>query len=301
MHKVLVLLSTYNGENFLEDQLESLSIQEEVEVNLLVRDDGSVDNTLKILDQYRDKFNYYHLIKGQNKGAKESFFELLANAKGYNYYAFCDQDDVWKSNKLKAAIKKLDVYENEPALYLGNYIPVDLSLNRLTSSSHTQTDLYLFNEILVKNHIIGCTMVFNQQLLSIHQKCQKLNVQNLPYHDHWLYILCSSVNGKLLIDKNSYILYRQHDNNTVGERNIWSKIKKNALFSNNNTRYKYLYELLKNYGDMIPIENKSLLNKFIDYQKNPKLRFFLFFHNPLSAPNFFEQFLLNLSLLLGKF
>lgn len=97
-NKVCVLLSTYNGKKFLEKQLNSLFFQTYKNFDLLIRDDGSNDDTLKILNKY--KINY---IKGENIGIVRSFFKLLEIAlrKGYEYFLFCDQDDIWELNKIE--------------------------------------------------------------------------------------------------------------------------------------------------------------------------------------------------------
>ena len=97
-NKVCVLLSTYNGEKFLEKQLNSLFSQTYKNFDLLIRDDGSNDNTINILEKY--KINY---LKGKNIGVIKSFFKLLEIAlnKGYEYFLFCDQDDIWELDKIE--------------------------------------------------------------------------------------------------------------------------------------------------------------------------------------------------------
>ena len=97
-NKVCVLLSTYNGEKFLEKQLNSLFSQTYKNFDLLIRDDGSNDNTINILEKY--KINY---LKGKNIGVIKSFFKLLEIAlhKEYEYFLFCDQDDIWELDKIE--------------------------------------------------------------------------------------------------------------------------------------------------------------------------------------------------------
>ena len=92
--KVLILLSTYNGERYIKEQIESLLKQENVKVSILVRDDGSTDGTINILNEYQKqgKLKWY---TGENLKPAKSFMNLVENAPEYEYYAFCDQDDVW--------------------------------------------------------------------------------------------------------------------------------------------------------------------------------------------------------------
>ena len=101
MEKIQVLMSTYNGEKYLKEQIESILNQEKVEVNILIRDDGSCDKTLKIIKELskNPKISYY---EGKNIGPAKSFMDLV-NKSGdkFNYYAFADQDDIWMPNKTK--------------------------------------------------------------------------------------------------------------------------------------------------------------------------------------------------------
>ena len=105
MCSVLVMLSTYNGEKFLAQQLDSLYKQKKVDVFILVRDDGSNDKTLEILNQYKDKYGKMIVLAQSNIGVAQSFFSLMYYAvtemPKFDFYAFCDQDDVWFENKLE--------------------------------------------------------------------------------------------------------------------------------------------------------------------------------------------------------
>ena len=95
MNKILILMSTYNGEKYLSEQLNSLLLQENVNIKILIRDDGSTDNTHKILNFYSSNYPNISWYTGENKGPALSFMDLLFNAPESDYYAFCDQDDVW--------------------------------------------------------------------------------------------------------------------------------------------------------------------------------------------------------------
>ena len=123
MKKVLVLMSTYNGEKYLGQQIESILAQEKVDVHLMIRDDGSTDNTRNVLKRYEN--NDRITIKyGKNTGVGVSFLKLLYVNMDADYYAFSDQDDVWKKDKLIAGIRKLEEI-NGPALYASNQTVTD--------------------------------------------------------------------------------------------------------------------------------------------------------------------------------
>ena len=110
--KVCVLISTYNGERFLEEQIASIIAQKGVEVDILVRDDGSSDMTCSLLERWQKegKLKWY---KGENLGFARSFMNLLKTASGYDYYAFCDQDDIWLEDKLQRAVTALEKIEDK--------------------------------------------------------------------------------------------------------------------------------------------------------------------------------------------
>ena len=101
---IAIMLSTYNGEKYIRKQLDSLVNQSyKAYMKVFVRDDGSTDNTLSILEEYIEKINLT-IIKGENVGPGKSFWKLFMNQNiNADYYAFCDQDDIWDSDKLKKA------------------------------------------------------------------------------------------------------------------------------------------------------------------------------------------------------
>ena len=113
MKKIAVLMSTYNGEKYIEQQIKSILAQENVDVTLYIRDDGSFDNTVYCIKKFQDK--NINIIIGDNKGPCNSFLELVNLVDDtYDYYAFSDQDDVWLPQKLKKSIdliEKINVSE----------------------------------------------------------------------------------------------------------------------------------------------------------------------------------------------
>jgi glycosyltransferase involved in cell wall biosynthesis len=215
MKKIIILLSSYNGGEYLIPQLDSL-LQQTVSsyIHILVRDDGSSDkNTLSILKKY-EQTGKIELWERKNVGVVKSFFELLLKAPEADYYAFCDQDDYWLPLKIEMAIKQLDGH-NEPTLYCSRKIIVDKKLNEMP-----QKDIVpLFGDldVLMKGNIAsGCTMVFNKSLRNLCKNFipEEKDYQHL-YHDTWLFTL-AHFTGTIIYDSNSYILYRQHGNNVVG-------------------------------------------------------------------------------------
>src|ERR1035437_8737190 len=127
---VTILLSTYNGEKYLNQLFESLFKQIDVEMSVLVRDDSSSDSTKEILRKYEEegKLSWY---TGENLRSAGSFMDLLFHAPDSEYYAFCDQDDVWEADKLYSAIKMLKQTQDKPSLYFSQTKLVDKDLNSI--------------------------------------------------------------------------------------------------------------------------------------------------------------------------
>ncbi len=222
MKEVLVLMSTYNGEKYLKEQIDSILNQKEVKISLLVRDDGSTDNTHAILNKYQDagKLKWYC---GNNLGPARSFIDLIKNAPDSEYYAFSDQDDIWLDNKMKRAIDKLGKYsENIPLLYYGVPILVDSKLNILETPKELNDKMLTYASSIINSNAVGCTMLFNKNLL---EKVKKANTPTtIQMHDAWIHKICIIFKGKLEFDDKVPIYYRQHVSNVIGVSN--SKLKK---------------------------------------------------------------------------
>lgn len=249
MKKVQVLLSSYNGEKYLAAQLESILAQDYEEISILIRDDGSTDRTLEIIQYYADKYANIAYYVGKNLGVQQSFFQLMQHAdKMADYYAFSDQDDVWLPEKVRQAVQLLEKQDQSlPLLYASKTTLVDAELKEIPIRKKRVKIRPEFGNALVENVCTGCTEVFNRRLLELVTK------QTPTYaimHDWWLY-LCATAFGWVYYDVNSYILYRQHGNNQVGSSvsffDDWSRRFKNFKRSNGALR-KQVAEFQKIYG-----------------------------------------------------
>lgn len=207
-----ILLSTYNGASFLEPLLESLLGQHHAPSSILVRDDGSTDSTVSMLERYGHAapLRYY---RGPHLGAAASFLNLLERADpAFDSFAFCDQDDVWLPDKLSRAIDRL---AGQPAgsalLYCGRLTLVDAVLVPVAQTPIPRR-APSFENALVENIAAGCTVVLNRA-------GRELLTQKTPdwlvAHDWWAYLVVSAF-GAVLYDDEPTILYRQHRANAVG-------------------------------------------------------------------------------------
>lgn len=273
--KVAVLMSTYNGERFLREQLDSILRQFSVNLHLVIRDDGSQDRTLDIVQEYRDRFHRITLLRGSNIGCKRSFLELaqfaLENLNEYAYFAFSDQDDVWNDDKLFRAVSILDdCKNNNGVLYHSCYEIVDKNLNHINKSS---SKIYgTFGEALIANQCIGCSMVFDYKVLSkaVRINSHIVNDYRLPYHDVWFYLVALASNARVIYDDVATFKYRQHGNNEIG---LGNKLKSYKLRCKNVFKHKglksYFAELLTQTLTIAELStNKELLNTVKMYRNS---------------------------------
>ncbi len=211
---VAVLLSTYNGEAFLQAQLESLALQQGVAVQVFVRDDGSSDGTLAVLRSFAHLWPQLAApFTGANLKPAMSFLELLRSApEGFDYYAFCDQDDVWLPDKLSRAAASLqDMPPSKPTLYCSLVTCVDRDLHPLGPPRIDRDGR--FKHLLFENIAYGNTVVMNTEARRLISSRKPL--RGVIMHDWWCALTVSAF-GAVHYDERSGVLYRQHGRNMVG-------------------------------------------------------------------------------------
>lgn len=228
-----ILMATYNGEKFLADQLESLLTQTNQEWVLLIHDDGSSDNTISIINQYQANYprQIIFIHDGiKTGGAKNNFAHLLSLASA-PYIMFCDQDDVWKPDKIQMTYACMQIIEAEnpdkPVLIHTDLEVVDDALNSISPSMLAYQKLILspsFEQLLVRNSITGCTVMLNRKALELSLPIPK----QAAMHDWWLGLTVLANNGIIKFINSSTVYYRQHDGNSIGVQraDIWYYSKK---------------------------------------------------------------------------
>lgn len=265
--KVLVLMSTYNGDKYINQQIDSILNQVGVDVDLLIRDDGSTDSTKDIINTYCEKDKRVKAYTGNNLKSAGSFFDLVKHADGADYYAFSDQDDVWDKNKLSRAVKILSKKDNSiPLLYYCNMRVVDENLNfiRMMHTNRKCTD-YRYS-VLVEYYAAGCTMVFNTAALEL---CK----DNLPkgkiMHDTWMEILCQFF-GKVYYDPKAFISYRQHSNNVIGvptsKRQETIRSFKRLFDKGKQPRYEYANVIYNNIFNKLNKNDQKKVEEIVNYK-----------------------------------
>lgn len=225
---VNILLATYNGEQFLRQQVDSIQAQTVTDWNLLIRDDGSSDGTRQVIQELvaaDSRIRWINPDEMTNLGVIKSFYTLLKHESA-DYYFFSDQDDVWLPNKLEVTLARAQQEPaDQPLLVYTDLKVVDENLNVLhesmiaTQSHHANTELH---QELTENTVTGGTMMINRALADLWQ-----TTDNLLMHD-WYLALVAAALGKLVYIDQPTQLYRQHSNNVLGAR-TWRKRMKNWL------------------------------------------------------------------------
>jgi rhamnosyltransferase len=265
--RVQVYLSTYNGEDYIEEQIESLLKQKGVFVSILVRDDGSQDDTIKILErlQNRNKIRFY---EGKNLGYAKSFFHLVSIKISADYYAFCDQDDVWLPEKLINGIKMMEMVSADiPILYTSALQRVDRNLKFLSLQQFRHLKLTLGAEF-TRHRLAGCSFVFNEKLRHLMVKACNIPELNCS-HDKFATVICMACGGQVIFDSVSYILFRRHgDNISADGWSIPQKIIKDIhhFFSHKNDEASLARCIINNYEIYLTNDSYDLLNKIANYK-----------------------------------
>lgn len=300
MASVAVLLSTYNGSKYLGELLESVLAQKDVEVHVCVRDDGSTDETADVLNEYGVHID--KVIFGKNMGPAQSFLELVRSFPGFDYYAYCDQDDVWYTNKLSYAIQRLEESEKgEPALFMSTYDVVDDNLNYgFTYDMEFEKPLTL-QETIVYRSPSGCTMVFNKSLRDLVAVSAPDFVR---MHDFWTLLVAEAFHARIVTDQTPLLMYRQHGDNTVGivptAKERFVRLIRSALHGDNE-RWRQAHNLLSSYRDVMPVDSKAVLNEIDTYRMHFGNRFKLAFDRSFRTGNRRVDLMFKSSVLLGLF
>ena len=257
---ITIIMATFNGQEYIEEQLESIKAQTYKDWKLVVRDDCSKDRTVEILKKFAKEVEQEVIIKVNEKpsgSAKKNFARLLQDVQNDSYVMFSDQDDVWKDDKVEITYKAMMSAEKKygkeiPLLVHGDVEVIDENGNVIADSmfklSHIEADSGL-SKLIIQNHVTGCTMMFNKSLSEGIVKY--ISDDKVIMHDYFA-ALYASVFGKIIVIKRPLLSYRQHGDNSVGAKD------------NNN-----IYYLIKRLGD----GRKNYKNAMI--RSEEQIKFFL--------------------------
>ena len=266
--KLTVLLSTYNGAPFLREQLDSLRAQTLDGVGILARDDGSGDGTRAILEEYRDA-GWLEWTAGERCGSARSFWKLLQLAGDSDYYAFCDQDDVWDADKLEIAVKTLEASaDGRPALYCSDVRVTDAGLNPICGGM-VKREPADFVHATLRNLAPGCTYVFNRPA---RERMLQFDAEQLGIELHdWTAYQIAACFGRVHFDEAGHMSYRQHGDNQIGARSerFFSRIGKIPAFWNGpmeNSRSRQAFRIEKAFSDRMSRENREWIGMLAHYR-----------------------------------
>jgi len=300
--RVEVLMSTFNGCRYLEKQIDSILAQSLNNVKLTIRDDGSTDDTLSVLNRY-SSMKDIDIYGEENVGVVGSFFELIYKVDDSSQFvAFSDQDDVWHQRKLEVALDKLSRAEGgKPAMYCSRTRLVDEELRFIALGRGISRPVGLKNAVL-QNIATGCTVVLNREAVDA-LKVKRPDIKNINMHDWWIYLVISGL-GEVIFDNESYIDYRQHDSNVIGGSSgikFWVSRFKRVLKRDKEEITLQLKEFLEVYSSDIPVEQVAMCREFIDIGAShnffKRIRYALI--SPLYRQSLFDDLLFRILLVLG--
>lgn len=269
--KISILLSTYNGQDYLAEQLDSFLAQTHLNWDVWASDDGSKDNTRALLATYQSKWPLERLfiVSGPARGFVANFLSLVCKEDiKADYYAFADQDDIWNADKLERAVAYLEtIPQNIPALYCARTKLVDEQNNEIGLSP-----LFCkppsFANALVQSLAGGNTMVFNNATRMLLREAG--GDLSIITHDWWVYMVVMGCGGKVFYDPTPSLHYRQHSGNLVGMNVTWLAILRRILMlwqgkfrDWNNSNINALQCL----SHRLTPENKEILERFIRARK----------------------------------
>lgn len=254
---VAILISTYNGEKYIKEQLESIVNQSYKNFEIHLRDDGSTDKTVAIVKQFFKNYpNKFFFYQGANLGAIGSFNHLISHVNS-ELYATCDQDDIWLPEKI---MDKVKIYKtgfssidspfmcfSDPVIYK------DSTISNITLSDVQSMNVKLlissYKNLIAMNPVAGCTMLFCDNAKKLYSR----SIGNgLIMHDHLMAVIVS-LHGRLVFCDKQHVLYRQHGQNVLGNKDTSITYFLNRLAN--------IYSLVKHDLELLNTVNSNFSDK----------------------------------------
>ncbi|MGM5693738.1 glycosyltransferase family 2 protein [Streptococcus suis] len=284
---IAIMMATYNGEDYLSQQIDSIISQTYKDWILFIHDDNSKDLTLEILSKYESKVENIYVIRdpevigGSSKKNFAAIHKWLTNNFDFNYFMFCDQDDVWLESKIEHSLKLIKESEElnmKPLLVHTDLKVVDEQLNVLGNSFFKyralDSNITDINHLLIQNNITGCTMLWNKELNML----LNLHTSSVVMHDWWIALVASAF-GKILFLNESTILYRQHGKNVVGATKVnTASFIFRRLLGNSRVRevllqsFNQASSFLSVFGDRLTDKNQKIINTYISIPSKNKFQ-----------------------------
>lgn len=269
MEKVDILLATYNGKQYLREQLNSILSQSYSNFRLLISDDLSTDGTREILAEYVEKDKRIIIFNQEKNLGVVKNFEFLLKKVENKYYMFSDQDDIWKENKIEKSIQTLE--ETNSDLVYTDLEVVDENLNVTYESYWKLKGIYNkikkynnFESLYLNNFVTGCTILSKKEFIK--EVLPLPNTSKFVLHDYWIPLILSQKH-KITYIEEPLIKYRQHKNNKVGSKKKTDELKSfeeiRSLFIN--VKKEHFTVFIKNEDKFIDEKIKKLNKEAIEY------------------------------------
>lgn len=262
---VAILLCTLDGASFLREQIDSIQKQDHENLIVFASDDGSTDSTNLLLKQFQSRLgkDRVSIKSGPQRGFAANFLSLICQTEiEANYYAYADQDDEWRSDKLSRALDKLEnVPKGRPALYCSRTSLIDENGDEIGFSPLFDKPPGFANA-LVQNIGGGNTMVMNQVARNL--LCQASD-NDVVSHDWWAYLIISGAGGTIFYDSYPSVRYRQHADNLVGSNVSWSSrlLRLRMLLKGSFRKWSTINtQALQKVRHLLTTENQAILDKF---------------------------------------
>jgi len=227
--EITIVMATYNGAEFICEQLESLANQTFEKWQLLVTDDGSTDDTLEIIRSFSSDHLDHKVcvIEGPKRGVSHNFLNALSHPMcKHTKVAFCDQDDVWLAHKLENSASALAKVDGDiPQGYASTAQMVDDTLSMLSATPAPNLPVD-FGNLLVENCVTGNTVVLNERAVEVIKNAGVPD--RVPFHDWWALLITTACGGTITVGHEPTVLYRQHRGNVVGAATGSSRLNRNA-------------------------------------------------------------------------
>lgn len=266
-----ILMSTYNGMNSIERQIETILRQENVDIHLTIRDDGSNDRTVEIIKNLQELYpEQITLYCGKNVGYRKSFLQLLNLAADADYYGFADQDDIWKPTKIQRAVECLEQVESTIKLYASSLEIADPQLNVIGYNDISKMPNTI-GSYFTRSRLAGCTFVFSSGCKKLAQQFANFDLpaERMPDHD-FVVGSCAFACGKVYLDSERLIYHvRYPDSVTSGGNGLMKRIKTewNIVFRRKEIRLTMARELINNSGSLLNPEAKIFLSEVASYKE----------------------------------
>lgn len=302
---VAILLSTHDGSPYLPRLLDSLAAQTWPAWRLVVRDDGSSDDTWRILEDFAAAHpGRIALEGGEHLGATASFLRLLGRPEiDADAVALCDQDDVWHPDKLERAMRRLEGRDATPCLYCSRVELVDAALRPLGRSPLVRR--WGFESALFENVAIGCTVVVNRAAFDLLSR-RVPAAEGVGAHDWWCYLAVAAV-GEVLYDPRPTLDYRLHGRNAVG-----LPVTRLARLAQQARRFRrepgsffpihrQAASLLALFGDLLPPARRRLVAELVACRERPARRLGLALRAPVRRQRRLDAIVARLLIAAGRY